>query len=281
MPTASRLATLLAFAASTASADAAHVVVIKAKSGIVTRYLVGAPLGKPGAAGAVYEAQNDTTGQRVAVKIAAKTLLTKRLLQREAALLARLTGNPRFAAIHGIGTVEGEPGSIAMVMERVQGTPLASTPGIRANPSKAVRIAIKLLEGVVELNRLGRRHADLHPGNILIDHDQSESVRLIDLGAAQRLGRRYQWGGPAAYYAPEQTAKHASLGRSNADVYSIGNHLLGLLTGLEPSTKNLGKVANAQLRAVITRATDPDPATRFQTSEEMISALRPLQSYVD
>jgi serine/threonine protein kinase len=186
-------------------------------------------------------------------------------LLREAGLLNRLAGNPHYAKYFGLGRVDDEKARRALVMQLVPGAPLASTPATRADPKKAARIAISELEAVCDLNRLGRRHGDLNPANVMVD---DELVRLIDLAVAGKLRTRYPWGG-RIYYAPEQTAKGRS---TNGDVYSIGKHLLELVTG-EPRNHGLSRVRDASLRAIIARAIDPNPETRYQTPQAMIEAI--------
>ena len=262
-----------------AAAQAAPSAVVLTKAGVTRRFRVGAQLGKDGAGGAVFVAEDDHTGEKLAVKIPHDGALHKRLVIKEASVLRKLDGNPRFPRFHGLGHVEGNAQHPVLLMELVAGKPLESTAATRANPSKAVRIAIRELDGVQALNALDLRHGDLRTANVLVDDGQSESTKLLDLGAVGRLSTRYKWGGPD-YYAPEQTARAPSLGRANGDVYSIGKHLLEMVTGLPPRSANLPHVANASLRAVIARAIDADPATRYRDAVELKAALRAFESHV-
>ena len=98
-----------------AAASASSYVVAKDRAGAVRRYRLGAPLGQPGAGGAVYRASDETTGKQVAIKVPHDGSLHKRLMFREASLLRRLDGSARFPELFGVGHLEGEPNRPAMV----------------------------------------------------------------------------------------------------------------------------------------------------------------------
>jgi eukaryotic-like serine/threonine-protein kinase len=251
--------------------------------GALTSYIIERSLGA-GHAGATFLARN-SAGARVVVKVAhAGGGIFDYRMQTEVAAYSKLNGSAQLPRYLGFGV--DEQGRPALVTEFVEGVPIASTLATRANPDKAVRIAMQILRAVRALNAQGLRHADLCPGNILIVDDHSSSVKVIDLGMAAPLTAPYEWGG-ALYYAPEQTAAKPSQGRANGDVYSVGALLLELITGTRPTPEALVRVPKYEVVAdgrtvrladVIARALEADPAHRYRTSAEMIEALRPFSA---
>lgn len=123
---------------------------------------------------------------------------------------------------------------------------------------------------------------DLKPGNIILTHDGS--ARVIDFGIA----RTYKAGmatntenlGTLAYASPE----HHGHGQTDirSDVYSLGATLFHALTGHEPQPLE-APMAGALIRrnpalsqrteALIVRAMNLNPASRFQTAAEMKRAV--------
>jgi ubiquinone biosynthesis protein len=75
-----------------------------------------------------------------------------------------------------------------LVMQRLHGTPLASTepPFSALGAERRRRIAAELLDSVFDqVLEHGMFHVDLHPGNVLVDDDGS--LGLLDLGSVGRL----------------------------------------------------------------------------------------------
>ena len=123
---------------------------------------------------------------------------------------------------------------------------------------------------------------DLKPGNIMLT--LSGEVKLIDFGIARffKPGKAQDTVnlGTPGYAAPEQ---HGRGGQTDArsDVYSLGVVLHQLLTGHDPTTtifslppaRSLNPTISYAGEAVINRATQIDPATRFQSILEFKQAL--------
>jgi serine/threonine-protein kinase len=126
-------------------------------------------------------------------------------------------------------------------------------------------------------------HRDLKPSNLLVRTLDNQIV-VIDFGAVKEAGStsgtRISVEG---YSAPEQ-----GLGRSqiHSDLYAVGATLIFLLTGQNPFKfyKIGGQGYQLQLpdlpnippslKAVIERATKPQPADRYQTAAELAIALK-------
>ena len=160
---------------------------------------------------------------------------------------------------------------------------------------KAVRFAMDVATGMAVAHQSGIIHRDLKPANVLID--DTGLVKIVDFGvaAAQQQGDTqltktgYVIGSPK-YMAPEQI-----LGKKvdeRADVYSLGVILYEMLTGEPPYHRGdhmavmyqhvQGKAkppieVNAGippgLSEIVCKAMSVDKSRRFQTMDELRSAL--------
>jgi len=161
--------------------------------------------------------------------------------------------------------------------------------------AKAVRYATDIATGMAVAHQSGIIHRDLKPANVLIDNEGL--VKIVDFGVAaaqqqqdtQLTKTGYVIGSPK-YMAPEQI-----LGKKvdeRADIYSLGVILYEMLTGEPPYHRGdhmavmyqhvQGKArapieVNPQvppgLSEIVTKAMAVDKARRFQTMDEMRSAL--------
>ncbi|HWU90387.1 MAG TPA: serine/threonine-protein kinase, partial [Kofleriaceae bacterium] len=111
------------------------------------------------------------------------------------------------------------------------------------------------------------------------DADPGERLVLVDFGLS-RLRAPDQpaesAGGTPAYMGPEQL--HEGRVDARSDLYATALVLVFLLTGWSRSSIHvlsppLDGITDPDLRAVIERALDPDPAKRYQTAGELAAAL--------
>ncbi len=250
-------------------------------------FLIDKKLGAGGFS-TTYEGRNVATNEKVAIKILHSELLEKRYdtssFEKEHSILSAVVGKHRaLPRSFGIGKVED--GTPAMVMELIHGKTLGSWTGETAQrpPGKSIRIALELLGATEALHRAGKRHNDIHPGNIMIDNEQSISTKLVDMGNASSSTDRFDHKG-TYYLAPEQAAGGPGThGRINNDIYSVGKVLIEMLTGKKTNDLNevppLTQLVNGRavrLHDVLAKATMPDPAKRYQTDAEFAAALRPF-----
>jgi serine/threonine-protein kinase len=161
--------------------------------------------------------------------------------------------------------------------------------------AKAVRFATDIATGMAVAHQSGIIHRDLKPANVLIDDDGL--VKIVDFGvaAAQHQGDTqltktgYVIGSPK-YMAPEQI-----LGKKvdeRADIYSLGVILYEMLTGEPPYHRGDHMAVMYQhvqgkarapvevnptippgLSEIVMKAMSVDKARRFQSMDEMRSAL--------
>jgi len=187
-------------------------------------------------------------------------------------------------------------GNYAISMEYFQSHTLGNEVNEKPLPlAKAVRYASDIATGMAVAHQSGIIHRDLKPANVLID--EAGLVKIVDFGvaAAQHQGDTqltktgYVIGSPK-YMAPEQI-----LGKKvdeRADIYSLGVILYEMLTGEPPYHRGdhmavmyqhvQGKAkppidVNAAippgLSEIVMKAMSVDKARRFQSMDEMRSAL--------
>ena len=141
----------------------------------------------------------------------------------------------------------------------------------------------------------GMVHRDIKPANVMLD--LNGSAILMDFGIARIIEGQQQHTatgavlGTALYMSPEQIQGLHPDARS--DIYSIGVTLFEVLGGRPPFEANsmmtlmlmhlndpppdlekLHPGIPVQVRAIVNRALEKDPANRFQTCAEMAAALQ-------
>jgi serine/threonine-protein kinase len=160
---------------------------------------------------------------------------------------------------------------------------------------RAIQFGIDIATGMTVAHQIGIIHRDLKPANVLINDEGLLKVVDFGVAAAQREGDTqltktgYVIGSPK-YMAPEQI-----LGRKvdeRADVYALGVMLYEMVTGVAPYARGdhmavmyqhvQGKARAPQevnpslppgLADLVTRAMAVDKAKRFQSMDELRTAL--------
>jgi len=253
------------------------------------RYRVDAKLGE-GGMGVVYKAHDSLLQRTVAIKTLSPVLLGEEGLRRflrEAQSSAQLN-HPHIVSIFDV--VE-EAGSFALVMELVEGKTLRDL--LPISIGRLVEISTQVLQGLDYAHSQGIVHRDIKPENIIVAPDGV--VKLMDFGLARsegrtRLTRTGLIVGTVAYLAPEQALGGQVDGRS--DLYSLGAVLYEAVTGHPPFESedpisvitqhiNIPPVAPhwhnpavpPTLENVILKLLAKDPARRFQTAREVLTAL--------
>ena len=172
-------------------------------------------------------------------------------------------------------------GRLFFAMELLDGRDLQVVGGDRPLPRpRAVELVRQLLAGLGAAHDAGLVHADVKPANaIVIERDGVERVVLVDFGLARLRAPDHpaeSAGGTPAYMAPEQM----HLGRVDArsDLFSAALVLVYLLTGWRrpnafTPTPPFEIIPDPDLRAVLERALELEPAQRYATARELSSAL--------
>jgi len=180
------------------------------------RYRLGAPLGQGGAA-QTYVADDLLEQRPVALKLLRSARPIDEL-RREFELLRGLV-HPHLTRVHEFGVSVHERERRAFyTAELLRGGDLRAF-AERAQPA-ALRLALcDVLDALHLLHRLGLRHGDVKPENVVVDA-QGRAV-LIDLGCATELGRATSTlSGTPGYLAPE--LREGQLADERADLFAFG-----------------------------------------------------------
>ncbi|MBU0639346.1 MAG: serine/threonine-protein kinase [Planctomycetes bacterium] len=258
-----------------------------------------------GGMGVVYEAYQQSTGRRVALKfMRADTSVaeaTRRRFEREVELVARLN-HPHIVSVLDSGVQQGR---YFYVMEYVAGQPLdeAIPPG-HGDVPQTLRLMETICTAVDYAHQRGVLHRDLKPSNILIGDDGQP--HLLDFGLAKAIDPGAGGGleltlsqpgellGTLAYMSPEQSRGQFGQMSVRSDVYSLGAIAYELITGSLPCDIDgpLGEVLNrianhepprlslhrrglsADLDAILLKALNKSPDDRYATAGELAADFR-------
>ncbi|HAT1151383.1 TPA: protein kinase [Corynebacterium striatum] len=142
----------------------------------------------------------------------------------------------------------------------------------------AIAYILELLPALDYLHARGVVYNDLKPSNIIVTEDQ---VKLIDLGAVSGIGAFGHIYGTKGFQAPEIVKSGPSVA---SDIYTIGRTLACLtitlpqedgvyLPGLPSPTDEPLLRRYLSFYRLLQRATDPDPAKRFQSVAQLRDQL--------
>jgi tetratricopeptide (TPR) repeat protein len=220
-----------------------------------------------GSTGAVFLAEDETLGRRVAVKILGPDVLgtgerADRFL-REVRAAARLR-HPNIVTVHAAGEQDGVR---YMAMELLPGAGLdvviarAAAQGSRPPVAAVLRWGIELARALQAAHEAGIMHRDVKPSNVRIA-DDGRAV-LLDFGLARdatdaTLTEPGSFRGSPQYASPEQVeAGRVPIG-ARSDLYSLAATLYEVLTGVAPCR---GETREQLFHNILTR--DPVPLRRL------------------
>lgn len=258
------------------------------------KYAVEGRLGQ-GAFGTVWLAEHVHLERKVVIKQLHPQLAhseeARRRFEREAKLLAGLD-HPNVTTIHDVELVEE---AWYLVMEYVEGGSLEDK---RQDPLplEMVRDALAdVLTGLSYIHEQGVVHRDLKPANLLVTAEGD--VKIADFGVARPSGPQAtvltQTGSPPGtplFMAPEQL--EGQRGDERSDLYAVAVVAYSLLTGryyLGDPPDDLARLREQvfqegprlpvegfpdEINAWLQRGLATDPDDRFQSAEEMRSALQ-------
>jgi serine/threonine-protein kinase len=246
-----------------------------------------------GAMGRVYRAFDPAVSRVVAVKTVKTEYLTRdtaeeylKRFRREAQAAGGLN-HPAIVRVFDLGEDH-------LVMEYVEGRTLQQVLRERGRlpPAEVLRLLGPVAEGIDHAHRQGIVHRDIKPANIMVQPDGQP--KLMDFGVARIeasvMTTAGQVLGSPSYMAPEQIAGESVTARS--DVYSLAVVAYEMLTGQPPFQGNTitqviyrvmhdtpapPRKINAALPEryddVFARALAKDPARRFASALELVTAL--------
>lgn len=251
-----------------------------------------------GGVGAVYKAEQISTGRFVALKVlhpdVAQGDTAVKRFQREGRTGAQLQ-HPNITLIYEQGTMEGKP---FISMEFVEGESLHDLVVREGGLSqaRAAQLLAPVADALFHAHAFNIVHRDLKPANIMVT--RYGMSKLTDLGLAKSLvdptvqvtamGMAV---GTPGYMAPEQATKANDIDH-RVDIYALGATLYHTVTGRPPFTgkspldilrKSLSEEPapptqfnpklTVQFVRVIEKAMAKDPDLRFADCREMAEAL--------
>jgi len=256
-----------------------------------------------GGMGVVYRAHDERLDRDVAIKVLPPWRPadegTRSRFKQEAQALAMLN-HPSIATIFDF---DCDGATDFLVMELLSGQTLADKlldgP---LGPDSVVELGIQMAQGLAAAHEQGILHRDLKPGNLGLTAEGR--LKILDFGVAKLLRSepadvtQSMTGvalvkGTLAYMAPEQLRGERI--DTRADIYAAGAVLYEMATAKRPHPQQHGPllvdaILNQQpvppssvnprvtpgLEAVILKALEKDPKSRYQSAPELAAALKRL-----
>lgn len=256
------------------------------------------PLGS-GAMGDVYKGYRCSNGAAVAIKRVKDVYANNKMIRERARLEASLAfRHPNLVEMIGYCEWAPEHGPIFILSNYVQGENVDDYVkrfgDNQHRVDKVCKVICAILDALDYIHSKGVVHRDIKPSNIMIENDSN--VRLMDLGISRMNGgNKFSMAGfigTPQYAAPEQIKRDE--GNTSAtisaatDIYELGITFYELLTGKNPfDTESEAETLSKQLKEplpndsnipaklmkVLWKATEKDPAKRFQTAIEFKTAI--------
>ena len=264
-------------------------------------YLLETRLGH-GGMGVVFRARDTRLGRTVAVKLILPHILDDEQVRERFRREARAAGaldHPNLCRVLDVGDepphlvlafVEGE----TLRQRLATALPLATGTALPLPVGEALAILRQLAAGLGAAHRAGIVHRDIKPSNVMVD--RAGQVKILDFGLAKlhdesrSLTRSGDVLGTAAYMAPEQH-QGAEVGPA-ADVWAVGALAWELLGGkppfqagtqaalaravLDEEPTPLPSSLPAQLRAILQKCLEKDPARRYADANALGADLEQL-----
>lgn len=264
-----------------------------------------------GGMGVVYESQNRTTNERVAIKVLHRFDGAERF-EREASLAASLK-HSHIVPVYDFGVFDEKPYytmelidglNLAEILHHDQGSSdsLVATRLVLANKmselladnwSLQVRLAIQAADAVAYAHSQGILHRDIKPANLLLD--EKRKLWVTDFGLAKQvfdespLTTQNHLLGTPRYMAPEQL-RGATDQRS--DIFGLGLVMYEMAISSPHRHKSRRKIWHGGLRSpqewnpaipdrlsqIIKKAVALDPLDRYQSMSQLSHDLAEFQS---
>ena len=227
----------------------------------------------------VYDVANDTTGERLAIKLLAGEAARNReevgYLKHEYEV-GRALEHPHVIRIMALGR---ERDAIYLVMELfpVPNMKQRILQGVDALAPLASQCIHQAAEGLAYFHAQGWIHRDIKPDNFLVSN--AGEVKLIDFalavrkkgGLARLFSGKSKIQGTRSYMSPEQIRGQSLDAR--ADIYSFGCTVFELLTGKPPFT---GISTNDLLTKHLRSPAPPLQAGNRNVTDEFASLMRAM-----
>ena len=250
-----------------------------------------------GSFGAVYEAYDRKVGRKVAIKVLFQEFesIGERFTHEIDAI--RGLEHQNIVRLYDFGFSEGGPAYL--VMEYIDGIALdelLDREG-RLEVHRVAKMALQILDALVEAHAYGIIHCDLKPENIIITNKgaRQDVVKVLDFGIATMIDSRSrsdsspfnQPVGTPAFMAPEQIQQGEICPAT--DVYALGLILYELITGeqafdhddpLEILRMQLSKelkipkaLLQTDIGLIIQKAIQKRPVDRYKSAKEVYDQI--------
>jgi serine/threonine protein kinase/Flp pilus assembly protein TadD len=225
--------------------------------------------------GEVYRARDGRLGRDIALKILPRDLASNQEALRRFEIEARAASALNHPNIVTIYEIDQEDSLAWIAMELIEGEDLGTL--VDREPltiKNALRIALKIADGLAAAHERGIVHRDLKPDNVMITRDGF--VKILDFGLAKQVrilgsedttmphtspGAVF---GTVGYMAPEQAAGREMDYRS--DQFSFGVILYEMLTRARPFDR---ETKAESLAAIIRDEVEPPSALNDEIPEEL------------
>jgi serine/threonine protein kinase len=193
-----------------------------------------------GGMGVVLQAEEVPLKRLVALKLMRPALAASATARRRFLREAQAMAAVRHDHVVVVYQVVQGPGVPFLAMEFLEGETLASRLDRLGTlpPTQVMRIGKEIAAGLQAAHERGLVHRDIKPGNIWLEAERGDRVKILDFGLARAAGgdtqltRTGQIVGTPAYMAPEQArgepVDHCS------DLFSLGCLLYRMCTGQSP-----------------------------------------------
>ncbi|MBX3389136.1 MAG: protein kinase [Phycisphaeraceae bacterium] len=257
-----------------------------------------------GGQGIVYEAIQQRTRRRVAIKVLRQDYpvspASRARFEREIEIAAALK-HPGIVAVYD--SIAMPQGRFALVLEYVVGHELDYSIAPAGDAERRARLEqiAELCDAVHYAHQKGVIHRDLKPSNVIVD--ETGRPRVLDFGVARwssnldeqrgRITMTGEFAGTLAYAAPEQVSGSGGPPDLRSDVYALGVMLYQATFGAlpysvegvldsaiwnianaPPSRPAGGLRANEDLWTIIHKALSKAPERRYQSAGALAADLR-------
>lgn len=252
-----------------------------------------------GGMGEVFEGENVTSGERVAIKVMLPALAADpnviSMFRKEARTLTGL----RHDALVQYRVLAQEPqlGVLYIVTEYIDGANLSDELGrVKADLADLISLLRRLADGLGTAHRLGAIHRDIAPDNVLLENGRLSGAKIIDFGIAKEMDPSSAtivgdgFAGKLNYVAPEQLGDFGREIGPWTDIYSLALVVLALAQGRDVSmggslvdavnnrraVPDLTEVPEV-LRPLLAAMLQPAPSARLRSMGEVLAQLDAIE----
>lgn len=226
-----------------------------------------------GSVASVYRAYQPSIGREVALEIIPPEVANEPAFVRRFEADCRLLAGLDHPHVVGLHDYWRDPTGAYLVMPLMRGGTLEQALSAGPlEPSTALRVIEQVGAALGHAHRRGVVHGDVQPSNVLLDEEGNAYLSELVPDGRSRT-RAPPSGSVVDYTSPEQRAGRRVT--TATDVWSLGTLACHLLTGAgldaagyTPARLPPGLVADLR------RATDPDPAHRFDCVDDLVRACR-------